>query len=46
VTPGSTGVVELPGAAPGTYVVYCILHSDLSKDRPGDEDMTALLVVQ
>jgi plastocyanin len=46
VTPGSTVVVEVTGAAAGTYVLYCTLHSDLSVDQPGDEDMTALLVVQ
>lgn len=46
ITPGSTVVVELTGAAAGTYVVYCTLHSDLSADQPGDEDMTALLVVR
>jgi hypothetical protein len=26
--------------------VYCTLHSNLSADEPGDDDMTALLVVQ
>jgi plastocyanin len=46
VTPGSTAVAELTGAAAGTYVVYCTLHSNLSADEPGDDDMTALLVVQ
>lgn len=46
VTPGSTEVVELTGVTAGTYVVYCTLHSDLSADQPGDDDMTALLIVQ
>jgi plastocyanin len=46
VTPGSTEVVELSGVPAGTYPVYCTLHSDLSADQPGDDDMTALLVFQ
>jgi plastocyanin len=46
VTPGATVTVDLQGAAPGTYVVYCTLHSDTATDDPGEDDMTALLVVR
>jgi hypothetical protein len=39
-------LVQLTGATAGTDVVYCTLHSNMSTDQPGDEDMTALLVVR
>jgi plastocyanin len=46
VTPGATVTVDLQGVTPGTYVVYCTLHSEPAADEPGEDDMTALLVVR
>jgi plastocyanin len=46
VTPGSSELLELTGAAPGTYVVYCTLHSDTSVDDPDEAGMAATLVLR
>jgi plastocyanin len=46
VTPGSQVLVDLSGTAPGTYVVYCTLHSDTSASEPAEDDMTGVLVVR
>jgi plastocyanin len=37
VTPGSDVLIEVPDA-PGSYVVYCTLHSDTSDPQPDPED--------
>lgn len=46
VTPGSEVLVDVP-AAPGTYVVYCTLHSNTSEAAPDPEHaMVGSLVVR
>jgi plastocyanin len=46
VLPGSDAVVDLP-ETPGTYVVYCTLHSDTSDPAPDVEsNMVARLTVR
>jgi plastocyanin len=46
VLPGSSGLVDVP-EAPGSYVVYCTLHSDTSDPDPDPEhNMVARLVVR
>lgn len=46
VLPGSSQLVEI-GGDPGSYVIYCTLHSDTSNPDPdpADGDMVASLVV-
>lgn len=46
VLPGQDSVVDLAGAEPGTYTVYCTLHSDVSETDPETAGMAATLVVQ
>lgn len=46
VTPGSTVTVDLSGAAPGTYMVYCTLHSNTSIDDPAEAGMAARLIIE
>jgi plastocyanin len=46
VTPGSEVLVDIP-AAPGTYLVYCTLHSNTDDASPDpEEQMVASLVVR
>jgi plastocyanin len=45
-TPGSTVLVDLADVTPGSYVVYCTLHSDTTDQAPGDDQMTAVLIVE
>jgi plastocyanin len=46
VSPGSSALLDVP-AAPGTYVVYCTLHSDTSDPNPSADDaMVARLTVR
>jgi plastocyanin len=46
VAPGSDLLVEVP-ATPGTYVVYCTLHSDVTDADPDpDKQMVASLTVR
>lgn len=45
VTPGSGQLVEMPDQ-PGTYVVYCTLHSDPEATDASDGDMVATLVIE
>lgn len=44
VLPGSQQLVEL-SAEPGTYQIYCTLHSDTSAETPSPDDMAATLTV-
>jgi plastocyanin len=46
VLPGADAVVDVPGAAPGTYTIYCTLHSDTSASDPEQAGMAATLVVE
>ena len=47
IGPGSEKLVEIKDVEPGTYAIYCNLHSmDTSKDRPAEGDMGALLTVE
>lgn len=47
VVPGGESLIEIVGAAPGTYTIYCTLHSDVSAaDGGGADAMVAQLVVE
>lgn len=46
VMPGSDQVVEVAAAEPGTYTVYCSLHSDMSNPDPAQAGMATALVVE
>lgn len=46
LTPRSTASLDLSGAAPGTYTVYCTLHSDTTVDDPEAAGMAARLIVR
>lgn len=46
VTPGSSALLDLAGAAPGTYMVYCTLHSNTSIDDPEEAGMAGTLVIR
>lgn len=46
VRPGGDQVVDLSGAAPGTYVVYCSLHSDMSNTSPEQAGMATTVVLR
>lgn len=46
VTPGSSELLDLAGAVPGTYTVYCTLHSDTSIDDPVEAGMAGTLVIR
>jgi plastocyanin len=46
VLPGADAVIELPAADPGTYTVYCTLHSDTAADDPEQAGMAATLVIE
>lgn len=46
VLPGADAVIELPAADPGTYTVYCTLHSDTAADDSAQAGMAATLVVE
>ncbi len=43
VLPGSDALIEV-NAEPGTYTIYCTLHSDTSVDDPAEAGMAATLV--
>jgi plastocyanin len=45
VLPGSDGVIDLTGAAPGTYTVYCTLHANTGDPDPETAGMATSLVV-
>ena len=45
VAPGSGELVEMPDQ-PGTYVIYCTLHSDPEATDASDGDMVATLVIE
>lgn len=45
VTPGSGELVEVPDQ-PGTYIVYCTLHSAPGATDASDGDMVATLVIE
>jgi len=46
VLPGADAVIDLPAAEPGTYTVYCTLHSDTATSDPGQAGMAATLLVR
>lgn len=46
VAPERTTTVDFGGIGPGTYTVYCTLHSDLSESDPSRAGMAATLVVE
>ena len=46
VTPGSSDLLDLSGAAPGTYTAYCTLHSDTRVADPTEAGMAATLVIR
>lgn len=46
VLPGAEEVVEVQAAKPGTYLIYCTLHSDTSADTVDPESMMATLTVR
>lgn len=46
VTPGSSELLDLSGAASGTYAVYCTLHSDTSEEDPAEAGMAATLIIR
>ncbi len=45
LTGGSSGMVDLTGAAPGVYTAYCTLHSDVRVDDPAEAGMAVALIV-
>jgi len=45
VLPGNDGVIDLAGVAPGTYTVYCTLHSNTSDPEPTTAGMATTLQV-
>ena len=45
VLPGSDGVIDLAEVAPGTYTVYCTLHSNTSDPEPGTAGMATTLQI-
>ncbi|MDX1658333.1 MAG: cupredoxin domain-containing protein [Nitriliruptorales bacterium] len=46
LNPGSSTLLDLSGAEPGTYTVYCTLHSDTDESDPEEAGMAAKLVVK
>lgn len=46
IAPDGTRTVDFGGVGPGTYTVYCTLHSDLSESDPARAGMAATLVVE
>ena len=46
VLPGADAVIDVPGATPGTYTIYCTLHSDTSVSDPEQAGMAATLVIE
>jgi plastocyanin len=46
VLPGRDGVVEIAGAQPGTYTIYCSLRSNTSEQDPRTAGMAGTLVVE
>jgi plastocyanin len=45
VLPASDGLIDLTDVTPGTYTVYCTLHSDQSEPDPEAAGMATTLVV-
>lgn len=45
VQPGSEALLDVSGLAPGTYVFYCTLHSDVDEPDPEAAGMAGTLVV-
>jgi plastocyanin len=45
VLPGNDGLIDLVGAAPGNYTVYCTLHSNTSDPDPQTAGMATTLIV-
>jgi len=45
VQPGSEALLDVSGLAPGTYVFYCTLHSDVTDPDPESAGMAGTLVV-
>lgn len=46
VLPGNDALIDLTGTADGTYIVYCMLHSDTSDPDPDSAGMATTLIVQ
>lgn len=46
VAPDRTTTVDFDGVRPGTYTVYCTLHSDMTESDPARAGMAATLVVE
>lgn len=46
VAPDDTTTVDFDGVGPGTYTVYCTLHSDMTESDPARAGMAAILVVE
>lgn len=46
VAPDRTTIVDFDGVRPGTYTVYCTLHSDMTESDPARAGMAATLVVE
>lgn len=46
VAPDRTTTVDFGGVGPGTYTVYCTLHSDMTESDPARAGMAATLVVE
>ncbi|WP_052665378.1 hypothetical protein [Nitriliruptor alkaliphilus] len=46
VLPGNDALIDLEGATPGTYVVYCTLHSVTSDPDPDSAGMATTLIVR
>lgn len=46
VGPDRTTTVDFGGVGPGTYTVYCTLHSDMTESDPARAGMAATLVVE
>lgn len=46
VAPDGTATVDFDGVSPGTYTVYCTLHSDTTESDPARAGMAATLIVE
>lgn len=46
VGPGEAALVTIAAAEPGTYTIYCTLHSDTDAPDGGEDGMAATLVVE
>jgi plastocyanin len=46
VLPGKDAAVTIAPAEPGTYTIYCTLHSNVSETNPAAAGMAAILIVR